>query len=147
DQVKAQDQLKAKRRNAAIDFIFCGAYLEEPLELSHQLGRSVFGEVYLARRFGQPVAVKLPRFGGPMDPEPILALEFKRACSLSHPNLVRPLERIGAATVWQLVSGAPWKIAVSTLGLSGRTEVAKQVLDVTQYCIAKHHEELVSRVA
>ena len=49
------------------------------------------------------------------------------SCS-GHPNLARPLERIGSATIWELASGAPWTVAVSTMGPQGRTEVREDAL-------------------
>ena len=75
----------------ALLFGACGAItswntLQEPIQPLNELGGGLFGQVHLAQRclvqgsgFGQPVAVKLPRYGGPMDPLPILAMEFNSA--------------------------------------------------------------------
>lgn len=130
-----------ERRKRYADFIWAGAYTdtEEPLlsSLGSRLGGGLFGEVYLANRYGRQVAVKLPRRGGPMPPEPMLAVEFIRACRICHPNIVKPLERIAGATIWSFVGGEPWNLALRTSGVF-RCQVAMQIASVVRYLARVH---------
>eukprot|EP00435_Cladocopium_sp_Y103_P047074 s281_g13.t1 len=128
-----------ERRKRYADFIWAGAYTEEPLlpSLGSRLGGGLFGEVYLANRYGRQVAVKLPRRGGPMPPEPVLAVEFIRACRICHPNIVKPLERIAGATIWSFVGGEPWNLALRTSGVF-RCQVAMQIASVVRYLARVH---------
>ena len=62
-----------------------------------------------------------------------------------HPNLVRPLERVGSASVWQLAIGAPWHAAVPGLAADGRSQ-ARHLARTLPHALPRHHACVPARV-
>lgn len=47
---------------------------------------------------------------------------YMSATGRGHPNVVRPLERVGTATIWQLADGVPWQDALPRLTATARCQ-------------------------
>eukprot|EP00435_Cladocopium_sp_Y103_P055655 s2202_g18.t1 len=133
------EELKRRRNEVYADFLFAGAHTEEALVLEERLGGGLYGEVYVSRRYGKVLAAKVPRQGGPVPPEPVLHAEFRRACCLSHDNLVMAFEKLGSATIWRFVQGSAWQTAIPQLSFSQLSQVPSQVASVSTYLVRANH--------
>eukprot|EP00435_Cladocopium_sp_Y103_P060765 s106_g22.t1 len=141
---------KQRRAEDAAEFLMVnGPPLQTMGRIQAFLGQGCFGKVFELQRHGQIVAAKIPRDDGPMPGENqrILLEECQRASHLrtlpryfsSHPHIVQTFGAVGCATLWQLVQGASWPVALRSLPAISRCKVAEQLYSAAEYLLRMGH--------